>query len=552
MKDYSHIVTKVTSSPWMIEESALRMILELLDAHMSGTISQEEIRVRLQESDRGRDRHSRIHRNVGVLSLAGPIFPKANIMTELSGATSVEQFRKEFRQMMSDDGVEAILLDVDSPGGFSDQIEEMAQEIYEANDLKPVYAIANSAMNSAAYYLGSQASKVYGTPSGQMGSVGSYFVHTDRSKQDEMLGEKNTIIKAGRFKAISEQPLTGESRSKLQEWLDSVNADFMSAVARGRKTTVENVAKNYGEGMVLTAKQALEVGMIDGIATIDQVLSHLTDGGPIGGNTAPPVGVSQTGMVRQSYDADKEHSEPGTGLGGEPEPRTPPEEGDRAIENGWRRDSPPIVKELEAQSMNREQLVLLAGMLGVQFNDDTPDEELSKLVIERTNEVVVPLQTATQSAERKQAFMKEYPEEAARIERLERVDRENQARNFADSYETFENDGKHGFSNVVRDLIEGAHMQIADRTFNHDGLKALLDACSDQKTAFVEWGEGGSARSRETNPVRAGTSTQEIRAQFAELVKAAMTEDSLDRSAAIEQVSKLNPELAAAYLTAKP
>jgi signal peptide peptidase SppA len=533
MKDYSRIIGKITSTPWMITPDALKLMLDVFDAHLSGTITQEDLRLRLQDTERKDD--SRVQRNgsVGVLSLQGPIFPKANLMTELSGATSIAQFRDEFRSLMADDSVDAILLDIDSPGGLSEQIDEMATEIREARDTKPIYAIANASANSAAFYLGSQATKMFATPSGQVGSIGTYMVHMDNSELKERIGVKETIIKAGRFKAAIIEPLTPDSREYLQDHISQVNADFIKAVALGRKVSQKEVTQNYGEGGIVTPKRAAEVGMIDGVMTYDAVLESMSEGG----------GVSLS--MKQSYDAAKEHSEPGTGQGDEPTPREEPEEGDPAIEGGWRRDTPPVVNELqEVKLVDREWLEARASSLGVEFSEETSDEDLSEAVASRIEEIVVPLTDATADAEAQRAFAESYPEQAAQMDKLLAESRNNAAITFAESYRTFEDNSKLGFSTTVRDQLSDAHMKVAERRFTQDDLKSLMDAVV-AKEATVPLGEEGSARLGE--PVEAARPGLEVRKQFAELVRNAMTEDSLDRDAAINHVAQQNPELFAAY-----
>ena len=131
MKDYSQIVTKVTSTPWMITPEALRMMLEILDARMSGQVVDFDAPEKVSMAYRVG--------SVGVLNLDGPIFPKANLMTEMSGATSLEQFRSEFGGLLNDSQVQSILLNVDSPGGLSDMVDEMATEIHAASESKAYY-----------------------------------------------------------------------------------------------------------------------------------------------------------------------------------------------------------------------------------------------------------------------------------------------------------------------------------------------------------------------------------------------------------------------------
>lgn len=566
MKDYSNIVSKITSTPWMIEESSLRMILEILDAHMKGEMSQEDIRQAIEQRRRehGETRHSRNAGSVGILALSGPIFPKANLMTELSGATSVEQFQSEFRAMLNDDNVESIVLDIDSPGGLSSMIPEMAKEVYEGNKVKPIVAVANTMAASAAYYIGSQAGRMFASPSALVGSIGTYTVHTDTTERDQAQGIKNTVIKAGKFKAISEEPLDRDAKDHLQNYVDEVNEGFLQDVARGRRTTREDVFKNYGEGGLVSLQQAQSVGMIDGVKTLDEVLTDMTT--PSGGLKQWVKGImhtdeamdiaqrlselSQAGLD-QSYDADKEHSEPGTGQGGEPTPREAPETGDRAIEGGWRRDPPPPAYEPEPEQreggvvVDRAQLEALATRLNLTFTAETTDEELSGLVNQRVDEIVVPLNTVVEEAERARQFATDYPEEASRLARMEQRGREGDAAEFAQSYERFSDRPKHGFSTLVREVIQQAHLKVSDRQFTHEDLTELCSTVASDK-AIVQWGEEGSAvddgRREVTQP---GTNP---RKQLHELVKSRMEEDSMPYAQALSVVSAENPELAQAYL----
>lgn len=555
MKDYSKIIGKITSTPWLIEEGALKMILEIFEAHLNGSISQDDIRIRVEQArqERGEARHSSRNGSVGVLALHGPIFPRANLMTDLSGATDLSQWAQEFRAMVADESVAGILLDIDSPGGLSDMVDEMATEIREARDKKPIHAIANAAANSAAYYLASQATKMFSTPSGQVGSIGTYLVHTDDSKLQDMKGQKQTIIKAGRFKAVMAEPLTGEARQYLEDFVNDTNDGFISAVALGRRTTEDDVRANYGEGGVVSPKRALSAGMIDGIAPFDEVLANFTSelsGGGIGlqqGSSATAAAMSanpvQVGITTPQRDVSKEHSEPGTGQGGEPTPKESPRKDDPAIQKGWRRDSPPAAYETEEFTVNRAWLEARATALGVEFSDETSDDDLATAVAARVDEVVVPLTSATAEAERQRDFARDYPEQAAEYERLMSESRENAAINFAEGYTRFEGQTS-GFSTIVRDKIKDCHLKLANRQFQTSDLQELLDLVA-KKEAKVDWSESGSSRQPES--VGAPADFTDARKQFADLVRSAMTEDGLSRQAAIEHVSKQNPELARQY-----
>jgi hypothetical protein len=287
--------------------------------------------------------------------------------------------------------------------------------------------------------------------------------------------------------------------------------------------------------------------MADEIATFEDVLVEATGGGSQATSIAVARSVSDVPERRQSYDADKEHSEPGTGLGGEPTPREPPEEGDPAIEGGWRRDPPPIVNEPE-ESMNREWLEARATALGIEFTDETTDDELATAVAQSVDSIVVPLNEAVAAATSQRSFESDYPEQAQALARLEQDNRGQEANLFANSFASFEGQ-KRGYSPLVREQIAQSHLRISTRQFNHDDLRELLDATASEH-ASVPQGESGSSRSDDTTVVEGqvtGDFTRD-RQEFARLVRAAMTEDSLSQDAAISHVSEAHPELAKAYL----
>ena len=547
MKNYGQIISKITTTPWMMMPNALQTMLEIVEAHLNGTVSLEQ----LQQRDT-REKPAPRQGSVGVLPLHGPIFPKANMMTEMSGAVSLEQWNTQFMQMVQDDSISSIVLDIDSPGGSSSMIPETAHMIREARRVKPIYAVANTMAGSAAYGLAAQATQLYASPSSVVGSIGTYMVHTDRSGLAEKLGVKETVIKAGRFKAVDLESLTPEAKQYMEELVGDINDVFIDQIAQGRGTTSEAIRQT--EARIYAPHKAVEVGLADQVASFDEVIGELTTGG------GQPVSIATTSTVsgttfsftnvprpHASYDADKEHSEPGTGLGGEPTPREPPEEGDKAIEGGWRRDPPPIAYETE-EAVNREWLVAQAETLGVEFDEDTTDEQLAELIATRMQAIIVPLNEATETAARERQFEVDYPEQAAQLAELATREREGAAQAFAGTYERFEGQSR-GFSPVVREQIEEAHQMITRRQLTHADLGHLLDAVAKQE-AVVTYGEIGSSRTRndDTTGVVVTGDFAEDRKQFTDLVRQAMTDDNLGRDEAIAHVSKMHPALATAYM----
>lgn len=219
-----------------------------------------------------------------VLNIMGPLQQRPDFFMLFFGGTSTERLRAEIAAVLGDDSVKSIVLNIDSPGGTVDGTEEAAQAVFEARGRKPITAVANTFMASAAYYIGSQADEVVVTPSGQVGSIGVVQMHMDYSEAFAQAGIKPTVLRAGKFKVESTpfEPLSDAAREHTQSMLEHWYGQFVAAVARGRGVTEAEVRGGFGQGRMEVAAQAVKVGLADRIATLDQVLARH------GGNAMTP------------------------------------------------------------------------------------------------------------------------------------------------------------------------------------------------------------------------------------------------------------------------
>jgi capsid assembly protease len=111
------------------------------------------------------------------------------------------------------------------------------------------------------------------------------MAHVDDTKAEEMEGVHTTYIHAGEFKAEMNRPLSGSAVAHLQAQVDDLYDRFVKSVASGRKTSQKNVRDNFGKGRMFLDTQAVACGMVDRIATMEQVLNELrTTGGGKGGS----------------------------------------------------------------------------------------------------------------------------------------------------------------------------------------------------------------------------------------------------------------------------
>ena len=209
------------------------------------------------------------------------ILPLYGVLSQRGGpsgcGTSMQRFMAAFRETVADPQVSSIVLDVDSPGGNAYGMEEASAEIHAARGSKPIVAVANAVMASAAYWVGSAATELVVTPSGDVGSIGAYVVHTDESGQNAARGIKNTVVSAGKYKAEHSPfgPLSEEGRASLQKMVDEKYGQFVQAVARNRGATVEAVKEGYGQGRLVGAREAVQLGLADRVDTLQGVLARL-------------------------------------------------------------------------------------------------------------------------------------------------------------------------------------------------------------------------------------------------------------------------------------
>lgn len=330
----ARISAAVYGRPWFIQQSQLDRIAELVRFHVEGgRLSRDEIAERLAEASdaagprtmAARPRLSSTLGSVAVIPIYGTIFPRANLMTDYSGGATISGIRQAFREALADDTVGSILFDIDSPGGYTDGVEELATEIREARGQKPMVSIADYTMASAAAYLGCQADEVVASPSSMVGWIGTVMVLQEFSKMDEMMGVTTNILRdpPGKYGGNEFEPLSDQARTELQQIVDDASAQFHSAMAKGRGITVAQVRADFGQGGGMSAARAKAAGLVDRVDTFDATVRRLATGkGPVSrGTSAIAEGVPYRVAAIEGGDATPGDDPDAAATG---EPGTPP------------------------------------------------------------------------------------------------------------------------------------------------------------------------------------------------------------------------------------
>lgn len=217
---------------------------------------------------------------LGVLSIDGPIIPRATMFSNISGVASIDVLTDEFKQLERDPAVREIALLLDSPGGAVTGISDFA-DLISASD-KPVTAFAWQA-NSAAYWIASAADEIVAPVSGMVGSIGVVTTHTDTSAADEKRGVKSTDLVSSQSPNKRADISTEGGRAVVQQLLDDLAGSFIETVARNRHTDAETVQNTFGAGAVFAAPRALSVGMIDRIQDFESFMKSKSTNAPLMG-----------------------------------------------------------------------------------------------------------------------------------------------------------------------------------------------------------------------------------------------------------------------------
>jgi signal peptide peptidase SppA len=273
MKQMLQFAQAFYQQPLLMPEGLARRIDDLLQRKMAGaSVSGAEAHAELgiasarQASPRGAPA-------VAVIPIHGMVtqHPIASM------GTSVDQISASFDAALASPQVDAILFDVDSPGGPIGGVPELSAKIAAARGRKPMTAFANGLMASAAYYLCSGVDEIVAMPTSFVGAIGVVWVHEDHSQRLANAGVRVTALHAGKYKTEGApwEPLSPEAEAKVQADIDKVYKWFVKAVAAGRGDSQANVISGYGEGRVLLGDDAVKANLADRVGTFEDTVTRL-------------------------------------------------------------------------------------------------------------------------------------------------------------------------------------------------------------------------------------------------------------------------------------
>src|SRR5512134_46096 len=198
---------------------------------------------------------------VAVLPLTGLI---------ADSESTIEQLKK----FAKDDTVKAIVLRINSPGGGVGPSQEIYEEVKKLKGKKIVVASMGALAASGGYYIACATQKIYANPGTITGSIGVLMQFVNVKDLIEKIGLKGMVVKSGAFKDIGSpvREMKTEERELLQGVIDNVHAQFIAAVAEGRRMDRDNVVK-IADGRIFSGEQARALGLVDALGNLEDAVA---------------------------------------------------------------------------------------------------------------------------------------------------------------------------------------------------------------------------------------------------------------------------------------
>jgi len=268
----------IFNAPWAISDEGMESMLRSFGLSHSGPDSGSQF-FGLHWEDAKTEAPRKDHGNIAVIEICGPLVKRPMAAPRGFEVASYEAVRASVENALGDDSIDAVILDIDSPGGTVDGNRELAEYLYSVRDNKPMTALANGMMTSAAQYIGASIGRIVATsPSTLIGSIGVIQLHVDWSKLNAEIGVNPTWMHAGKFKAVGnpDEPLSKDDRAYLQERLDQSYEIFTSDVARYLGLNPAETTA-WADGQHFRATVGLELGLVHDIKTRQELIASLKE-----------------------------------------------------------------------------------------------------------------------------------------------------------------------------------------------------------------------------------------------------------------------------------
>jgi len=191
-----------------------------------------------------------------------------------------EDTNKALKRAFEAKNSQAIVLNINSPGGSPVQSDEIWQEIRYYKQQYPekkVYALIGDMGASGAYYIASAADEIWVNPSSLVGSIGVIMPNYGVMGLAQKLGVEDRTLTSGDNKDILSmtKPVNPAQREHVQAVLDNVHRHFIAAVKEGRGKRLKSNDPAIFSGLFWSGEQAVKLGVADRTGSMNSLKREL-------------------------------------------------------------------------------------------------------------------------------------------------------------------------------------------------------------------------------------------------------------------------------------
>ncbi len=259
--------------PWAILPETLQSIVHSVNgmdigAHIAAAKSQSQARAQIETPEELISSIITKHDNgVAVMEIVGSL---TKFGSSLGNPVGTILMRKAIRDLAQDSSVNTILLHIDSPGGSVAGTADLANAVFEASQVKTVFAFVRDVAASAAFWIASQAQQIFTNQTAAVGAIGVFSVLADFSEEAKSLGIKVHVVKSAQFKGIGVEgaPITKDQLAEVKRVMVDLHEEFVKSVAKGRGMSIDEI-NELADGSIQIGQKAVDMGLVDGIATLE-------------------------------------------------------------------------------------------------------------------------------------------------------------------------------------------------------------------------------------------------------------------------------------------
>ena len=210
---------------------------------------------------------------IAVIPVEGRIASADSSVPGTRPPVTPEGLADALRQAAEDGSVQAVVLEVNSPGGGVTASDVMHQGILDFKERtgKPVVVSMGDVAASGGYYISTAADWIVANETTLTGSLGVFIPLLNFSEAADKYGVTQEYIKSGKFKAIGNpwDKLTSEEREIYQSIVQDDYNEFVEVIVEGRELPEERV-REIADGRVYSGLQAKELGLVDEFGGLDE------------------------------------------------------------------------------------------------------------------------------------------------------------------------------------------------------------------------------------------------------------------------------------------